>query len=87
MHERLLEHFITGNCKTYKRPSQAGLDGSKDTGDIFTDETPYRHLISALINLANTVRPDTAFAVDYLSRLLQSLRHSFGKLGSMFSAT
>ena len=33
---------------------------------------PYRQLIGALIHLSNTVRPDIAFAVNYLSRFMES---------------
>lgn len=33
---------------------------------------PHRQLIGALIHLSNTVRPDIAFAVNYLSRFIES---------------
>lgn len=72
MIERLLKHFRMENCKPAITPLPAGLEQLHHPKNVLNDQTPHRELISALLHLSNTLRPDIFFAVKYLSRFMHN---------------
>lgn len=81
MIKRLLDHFNMTDCNAAKTPLPDGLDLSLGPQDVVSDATPYRQLIGSLLHLANTVRPDIAFAVGYLSRFMHRPTTQLWKAG------
>lgn len=65
---RTLKEYRTEDGKAVKTSLFQGLDLAADKSEKLTHETPYRQLIGTLLHLASTVRPDIAFALDYLSQ-------------------
>lgn len=70
MKERILKYFEMDECKPVSKPLPAGPHLIMDSGEVLGDSTPYRQLVSALMELADTARPDIAFALHYLVRFL-----------------
>lgn len=66
----LLEYCNATEGKMAKSRSQTRHDSSMDKRDVFTDSTPYRRLIGALIHLTNTALPNILFLVAYLSNFV-----------------
>lgn len=83
MVDEILSTFNMTDCRKVSTPLPSGtvLTATMDPG-IQEDRQemegkPYRQLIGAMLHLANTVRPDIAFAVGYLARFMENptLRH------------
>lgn len=68
--ERVLRFFNMENCKPLYTPLPPGLDVYKEGlhHEQLSDQLLYRQLIGSLLHLANTVRPDLSFGVNYLTR-------------------
>ena len=67
----LLKKFRMTNCNAAATPTETGLALSwRDEGEP-VDETQYRQIVGSLRYLCNT-RPDLAFSVGLISRLMQT---------------
>ena len=73
--QKLLEKFNMDKAYPNKTPMVRSLDKEKDIfrpreegEEILGSEYPYLSLIGALMYLANSTRPDIAFAVNLLAR-------------------
>lgn len=62
----LLSTFKMQDCNITKSPMEVGLKLNKSQNCL--DGIPYRELLGSLMYLANTTRPDIAFATTYLSQ-------------------
>lgn len=67
---RMLKGYFMEDCKPVSTPLFQGLDLAVDKSNDLLDETLNRELFGSLLHSANTVRPDIAFALDYLSRFM-----------------
>lgn len=65
--EKIVKKFGMTDAKTSPTPMEEKLPSSDDKDII---EVPYRELVGSLIYLAQTCRPDIAFATSFLSRFL-----------------
>ena len=78
MIDQMLKTFSMTDCRSVSTPLPKGiiLDstmGPKTEQERMTMEgTPYLQLIGALLHLANTTRPDIAFAVGFMSRFMEN---------------
>lgn len=68
----LLKAFGMQDCKLVKTPLPQGLDLKVDDTEMLSNTTPFRQLVGSLLHFSNTVRPDIAFAVGYLSRFMHT---------------
>lgn len=69
--KEILERFSVINCKPGSTPLIPGIKltcGDKEMSSDELAQVPYRELVGSLIYLANTSRPDIAFATGILSR-------------------
>lgn len=81
MVDRILKYFNMTDCRAATTPLPAGLDLSMGEKNEVTETTPYRTLVGALMHLANTVRPDIAFSVNYLARFMHKPTKKFWTAG------
>lgn len=78
MIDQMFQKFSMASCKTAATPLPEGMSLSISEGPVDEREqvamnrTPYRELISCLLHLSNTTRPEIAFAAGYLSRSMQN---------------
>jgi len=68
---KLLNKFVMENCKPVSTPMVLGQKLMKEDGAPKTNGKTYRSLVGSLLYLIAT-RPDIVFAVNYLSRFMQS---------------
>jgi len=68
---KLLNKFAMENCKPVSTPVVQGQKLMKEDEALKTDGKAYRSLVGSLLYLTAT-RPDIVFAVNYLSRFMQS---------------
>ena len=72
----MLHAFRVQTCTPVNTPLPSGFQEKsllqgKESIEYCGEDVPYRQLVGALIHLSNTVRPDIAFAVGFLSRHMQ----------------
>ncbi len=65
--QKILERFLTMNCKQRATPCEQKLDYSDDAEEM-SDVTKYREAVGSLIYLATCTRPDLSFVVSRLSQ-------------------
>lgn len=69
------------DCKTAGTCLPARLDFKSSHGDEWTEKTPYRRLAEDLIHLANIVRPDSVFTVNYFALFKHCPTNAFWTAG------
>ena len=81
MIDQMLEKFGMTKCKEANVPILQGMGMdypdkmARGEGEFVPMQyVPYKHLVGALLHLANTTRPDIAFAASFLSRFMQNPR-------------
>jgi hypothetical protein len=67
---KLLERCGLARCNPYQTPMEAHLKLSKQSPQSLVDATAYRSIVGSLRYLVNTC-PDLAFAIRYVSHLLE----------------
>jgi hypothetical protein len=67
--KKVLERFGFENCKSVATPMIKNLEDSFESGKVESN-FPYRELVGALMFLMTGTRPDLAYSVGYLSRVL-----------------
>lgn len=74
--QQMLERFGMKDSRPVKTPLSEGTALSVSMGPCnegeksLMERTPYRQLVGCILHLANTTRPDIAFAASYLSRFM-----------------
>lgn len=68
--KQLLCQFEMDKAKVTKTQLPSEVDFSLDKSAALEENIPYRQLISALVQLANTARPNISYAVGYLFRFM-----------------
>ena len=80
MIDQMLDKFGMDSGRALSNPLAEGISLSVSMGPvdeqekILMERTPYRPLVGCLLHLANTTRPDIAYAAGYLSRFMQNPR-------------
>jgi Reverse transcriptase (RNA-dependent DNA polymerase) len=75
----ILHKFSMHDCNPIATPMELGAKLSKLEGGEVVDSNTYRSIIGSLRYLTCT-RPDIAFAVGFVSRFMEDLRHSHLKV-------
>ena len=74
--DQMIDKFGMAYCKPVKTPLPEGIALSMamkpvdEEAKLIMQKTPYRQLVGCILHLANTTRPDIAFAAGYLSRFM-----------------
>lgn len=67
---RMLKYFNMENSKPTGTPLPSNLDLEDNGSSPLPDQTPFRQIVGSLMHLANTVRPDISYSVNFLARYM-----------------